>query len=367
MGPARAPGDAQNGPPGVHIPIRRPQAGEGRDHHHAAGVLHGLRETVTLRGGVDQVQLVPQPLNGAAAVENAALQGVIRLAVYLPRYRSHQPCPAAHRLRTHVHQGKAACAVGIFGLSGGEAALAEQGRLLVSRCAAHRYARHLFKARDTGLYIAIGLAVGNGPGQDGHRDAQQSAQLLVPLQLMYVKEHGPGGVGKVRYMLTRQLPDEIRLHRAEQDLSPQCPFPDAGHMIQYPADLGGGEIGVQQQAGGGLNPLRKALLFQLLAQLCRPAALPDDGVIHRLAGIFVPQHRRLPLVGNADAYHLARPHRTQGVCRRPALRAPNVPRVVLHPAGLGIDLGEVILPHRGDLPPAVKQNGAGAGGSLVQG
>ena len=159
MGPARATGDAQNGPTGVHIPIGRPHPGEGRNHHDAAGAFHGFRQPVTLRGGVHQPQLVPQPLDGTATVKDAALQCIGGSAPYAPRHGAYQSRPAADRLRPHVHQGKAAGAVGILGLAGAEAALPEEGGLLVARRAADRDARELFKPRDAGLHAAIDLAV----------------------------------------------------------------------------------------------------------------------------------------------------------------------------------------------------------------
>ena len=120
-------------------------------------------------------------------------------------------------------------------------------------------------------------------------------------------------------MAARELPDEIGLHRTEEDLPPLRLFPDAGNIVQDPADLGGGEVRVQQQARGGLDPFRKSPLLQLLAQLCRAAALPDNGVIHRPAGRFLPEEGGLPLVGNPDAQHLTRLHSAQRVRRRPAL------------------------------------------------
>ena len=366
MGPARAPGQTQDGAPGIHIPIGSAQAREGGHHHHAAGGGDRGRQGIDLRGGAYDTQLVPQPLDGAAAVKNAALQGVAGLTFYLPGNGGDQARPAAHRVRPYIYQGKAAGAVCIFCLAGSKAPLAEEGRLLVPRRTAHRDPRHLFKAGNIGLHGAVDLTVGHRPGQDGHGNMQNVAQLLVPAEVMNIEEHGPGGIGVVRHMAAGELPDEVALHGAEEQLAPLRPIPGPGDIIQYPADFRGRKIGIQQEAGGGLDPLRKAPLFQLLAHLRRAAALPDNGVIHRLAGFFVPQQGGLPLVGDADAQHLARLYGAQGLCRRPALRPPNVCRVVLHPAGLGIDLGKVVLAHRGDLTAAVKQNGAGAGGSLVQ-
>ena len=365
MGPARAPGDAQDGPPGVHVPIGRAQAGEGRHHHHAAGIRHGLRQAVALRGRVDEVQLVPKPLNGAAAVENAALQGIGRASLHLPGNGRHQARPAADGLFAHVHQGEAAGAVCILGLAGAEAGLAEQGGLLIPRRAAHRRARQLLQTGNALFHQAVHLTIGHRQGQNRHRDAQQLAQLRIPAQTVDIKEHGAGGVGIVRHMGAGQLPDEPRFHRAEQQVPPVRLFPGAGDVIQHPADLGGGEVGVDQQAGGGLDALLQPLALQLLAQLRRAAALPHDGVVHRPAGGLVPENGGLPLVGDADAGNV-RLQALRRLGRRPALRLPDLHGVMLHPAGLGIKLAEGILGLGHNVAQTVEHDGPGAGGPLVQ-
>ena len=46
-----------------------------------------------------------------------------------------------------------------------------------------------------------------------------------------------------------QLVDEPGLHGAEEQFSPLGPFAGAGDMIQYPLELGGREIGVDDEAG----------------------------------------------------------------------------------------------------------------------
>ena len=159
MRAVRAAGDAENRAAGVHVPIRRAQPREGRDDHDAARVRHPGREVVDGRGGRDQPHLVAQPLDRAAAVEDAALEGVGRLAADAPRDGRHQPRTAAHGPLPDVHQGEAARAVGILRLAGAEAALPEEGGLLVARRAADRDARELFKPRDAGLHAAVDLAV----------------------------------------------------------------------------------------------------------------------------------------------------------------------------------------------------------------
>jgi hypothetical protein len=49
------------------------------------------------------------------------------------------------------------------------------------------------------------------------------------------------------------------------------------------------------------------------------------------------------------------------------LRKPDFLRVLLHPAGLGENLADFLLGHRFDLAFLVKNNGAHAGGSGIEG
>lgn len=247
-----------------------------------------------------------------------------------------------------------------------EAGLPEEGRLLVAGGTAHRYSCQRLQAGDARLHRAVDGAVLHRPGQHTGRDPQQATQLLIPAQPVDIKEHGAGGVGVVGDVLPRQPPDEPRLHRAEQQLPPFRPLPGAGDVIQDPADLGAGEIGVDEQSRGGDDALLQSLPLQLLAQLRRPTALPDDGVIHRLAGGLIPNDGGLPLVGDADAGDAALRQPPDGLRRRQTLRVPDGHGVVLHPARLRIDLGKGVLGLGGDLPRPVKYDGTGAGRPLIQ-
>ena len=366
MAPIGTAGDAQHRAAGVHVPIGRAQPREGRYHHHAAAVRHRGRQPVDLRRGADDAQLVPQPLDGAASVKDAALQSVGGLAAHLPRHRGHKARAAAHRRITHVHQGKAAGAVCIFGFAGSEAGLAEQSGLLIAGGAANRHSRQLLQPLDTGAHRAVYHAVGHRLGQHGHGHAQYAAKLLVPAQAVDVKEHGAAGVGVICNVLAGELPDEPGLHRAEQHLPPLRPLADARDVVQYPADLAAGEIGVDQQARGGLDALVQSLPLQVLAQLRRPAALPDDGVVYRLARGLVPEDGGLPLVGNADTGDAALRKARDSLCRGQTLRLPDLHGVVLYPAVLGIVLGKGVLRHGRNAALPVENDGPGAGGPLIQ-
>ena len=97
-------------------------------------------------------------------------------------------------------------------------------------------------------------------------------------------------------------------------------------------------------------------------------ALPNDGVVNRPAGFPVPQHRGFPLIGDADGCDI--PGWNICFCQHfhhhGILRGPDLHSVVLYPALPGILLRKFLLRHSNNILPAVKQNGAGAGGSLIQ-
>ena len=139
-------------------------------------------------------------------------------------------------------------------------------------------------------------------------------------------------------------------------------------MVQDPADLGGREVGVGQQAGGGLDVVGEALGHQLVHQAGGAAALPDDGVVNGGAGGFVPDDGGFPLVGDADGRQVGGLDAALGhhLHHDGVLGGPDFHGVVLHPALFGVDLGEFLLADGDDILLLVEQDGPGTGGSLVQ-
>ena len=116
-------------------------------------------------------------------------------------------------------------------------------------------------------------------------------------------------------------------------------------VVEQPGDLGGREIGVEQQAGLGRHRRLVAGRLERAAHVGRAPILPDDGVVDRLARAPVPQHAGLALVGDADGGDIAAPQPGGGqrLARRLDRRAPDVLRIVLDPAGGGEVLGELAL------------------------
>ena len=202
-------------------------------------------------------------------------------------------------------------------------------------------------------------------------NAQSREQGLVPAQVVDVVEHSAGGVGVVGDVNrpTGELPGQPGVHGAEQELSVSGPLPGTCHMIQNPLDLGGGEIGVGDQTGGLSDVVGKALGRKLVHDVRRPAALPHDGVVHRPSGLFVPDNGGLPLVGDADGGNLpgVNPGLGHYLHHHGVLAGPDFHGVVLHPAFPGVELGKFLLADPQDVLLSVKEDGPGAGGTLIQG
>ena len=117
------------------------------------------------------------------------------------------------------------------------------------------------------------------------------------------------------------------------------------HVVEQPGDLGGREVGVEQQPGLGRDHRLVPGPLQVAARLRRAPVLPDDGAMDGLARAPVPDDAGLALVGDADGGDVAGPElgggeRLPGRLHR---RAPDVLRVVLHPARGRIVLGELAL------------------------
>ena len=140
-------------------------------------------------------------------------------------------------------------------------------------------------------------------------------------------------------------------------------------MVQNPLQLGGGEVGVDEQAGmlanvAGKFPVGLQLLTQgTVRRHCHTMALP-----HRPAGVFVPDHGGLPLVGDADGCQLVGGHPGFGqhLSEDGVLGGPDLHGVLLHPAWLGVDLGQLPLGRAHDILLPVKEDAPAAGGPLVQ-
>ncbi len=163
--------------------------------------------------------------------------------------------------------------------------------------------------------------------------------------------------------------DEPGVDGAEEELAALGAGAGALDVVQHPLHLGGREVGVDDEAAALADEGLAAAGLEGIAERGGAPALPDDGVAEGPAAPLLPDHGRLSLVGDADGGDL--PGRNAGLAqdglRRLELRRPDVLGVVLHPAGLGVDLGELAALGGDGLCLLVEEDGAGAGGALVQG
>ncbi len=113
----RAPGQAKNGAARIHIPVRRTHSGKGRHNVNAAVVFHFRGKIFGVTGITDQPQAVAQPLDHCPADKYASLHGIRNPVAHARRNGRQQSLFAQNRLIPNIHQGKAACAVCIFGVA----------------------------------------------------------------------------------------------------------------------------------------------------------------------------------------------------------------------------------------------------------
>ena len=103
-----------------------------------------------------------------------------------------------------------------------------------------------------------------------------------------------------------QAPEQEAVDGAEGELAALGGGARARRVVEQPGDLGGGEIGVDDEAGRRRDRGSCALGLQPRATLGGAPVLPDDRVGDRLAGLALPDDRGLALVGDADRRQILR-------------------------------------------------------------
>ncbi len=166
-----------------------------------------------------------------------------------------------------------------------------------------------------------------------------------------------------------QPPQQIAVHRAEQQLAAHCALARAGHMIEDPGDFGAGKIGIDDQAGLGRDRGLVAFALEFGADVGGAAVLPDDGAMHGGTSGAIPHHNGFALVGDADRGDVL--GADAGLLNRLAAgrnrRGPDVLRLVLDPAGRREMLREFLLCGCRDGNVGAKHNGARGRGALIDG
>ncbi len=186
---------------------------------------------------------------------------------------------------------------------------------------------------------------------------------------MDVEEHRARRITRIGHVASAKLEDEPGIDRAEGQFAALRTLTCTLDVVERPLHLGAGKIGIENEAGLLLDCVGVAGFTQCVADRRGAAVLPDDGAGNRFTRLAVPQHRGFALVGDADGGDVLgrQSFVMQGLLRHGELRLPDFVGVVLDPARMGEMLGEFLLRDAGDGAIPVEQDGARAGGALVQG
>ena len=161
---------------------------------------------------MDEVELVAEPLHRRPADEYASLQGVLYFPAQPDGNRGNEAALTLYAPLPGVHEEETARAVGILGLPLVETGLPEERGLLVSGDSGDWNLRALYANGAVDLTARVDLR------EYRHGNVEALADGLVPAQVSDVVEHGTACVGEVgdMYRAARELPDEPRIHGAEQ-------------------------------------------------------------------------------------------------------------------------------------------------------
>src|SRR5476649_444016 len=322
-----ATGQAEQRATRIRVPIRRAQAGEGRDQVYAVAVFDLAGEVFGVGCIGDDLQLVTQPLYGGTTVEYRAFQGVGHFAAGAASDGGEHAVLGFDGLVAGVHQQEAAGAVSVLGLTRFYAHLAEQGRLLVTGDAADG---------DTAFGTAVDFRRRFDLRQHFARHVENLQHLRIPLQGVDVEEHGARGVGVIGNVgfAAGKFPDQPAVDGAEQQLAVARTLTAAFDVVEDPLQLGAGEVRVGDQAGGVADVLLVAITLELLADLGAASALPNDRVVDRTASDLVPDHGGFTLVGDTDGSDLVMVQAglCQGLDHHRALGGEDFHRVMFNPA-----------------------------------
>ena len=360
------PGQSHDTATGIGIPLRCAQTGKSRHHIATIGIGNFLGHILGIGSRFNKPQLIPEPLNGSAGHENGTFQGISHFSVQSPADGGDQAVFGENRLVSGIHQQKGTGTVSAFGIAGIKTGLTEESCLLVTGSTGdgNGFAKELsicLSVHTTGWFYFR---------QHGNRNFQLIQNFLIPLQGVDIKKHGTGGIGIVGHMdsAAGEFPNQPGFHGAEQQLAFFCLFSGTGDIFQKPANLGAGEIGIDDQTGFAADGIHQSFSLQCIAIRSSPAALPYDGVVNRSAGIFIPDDGGFPLVGDANSRNVGSFHTGVAHCLLGnfQLGGKNLVRIVLHPTGLGENLGKFLLGNAADVTCFVKENAAVGGGTGVQ-
>ena len=336
LGATAAPGQAEQGPSRPEVPVRGPEAEQGRHEVDTPGVAHRRGHRLGRGGRIDQPEVVAEPFDGGPGGQHDRLDAPGEGPGPSPRHDREAAAGAADvegGAVAHAHIEHGARAEGGLGLTRPGAGLADQRRLLISRHAGDgRPAGEGGGRRDRPGRIHDG-------GKNRRRDAQRLQNRVGPAAGVSGHEAGHAGIGGVGHvgLSTGEVPDDPGVHGAEG----QVPLAVVVVGVEQVGQLG--RRRVRRQA--------EALALQHQAGAGRAQVLPADSRADRLTGGAVPHHGRCPLVGDADG--LDGSAGGQGVAGHRQGGLGHGAGVELHQSrrrGLGEHPDRVLVPHRAVRP-----------------
>jgi hypothetical protein len=166
-----------------------------------------------------------------------------------------------------------------------------------------------------------------------------------------------------------EAPHEVGVDGAGGELTLRGAGARSGDVVEDPCELGGGEVGVEDEAGAAADRGFVAVGLEGLADAGGAAVLPDEGAVQGGAGAAVPDEAGLALVGDADRGDAGGRDAAaaQDLGDRGEHGLPQLLGVVLDPAGLREVLRELLGGAGADLEVGVDEQAGGAGGALVDG
>ncbi len=166
-----------------------------------------------------------------------------------------------------------------------------------------------------------------------------------------------------------EVPHQKRIHVTEQHIACLSALANAGNVFEHPANFETTKISAKREASLLPKAVLAALSRKFRDGIGHPGVLPNDSVVHRFAGLSVPQDGCLSLIRDANSGEIRRLQRTLlERSRNHLLRsAPDFFGIVLHPAGLGVDLLMLALLAGHDATGAIENDETRAGRPLVEG
>ena len=89
-------------------------------------------------------------------------------------------------------------------------------------------------------------------------------------------------------LAARQIPNEPCFNRSEKKLAVLGSLSCTLNIVKNPFDFCAGEICVDKKSRMFTDIVAEAFFFELFTKLGGTAALPNDSVVYRLAGLLIP-------------------------------------------------------------------------------